>query len=79
MVNLRPNPETVKSLSQARRHDYEVANIAAVGKLRTIGYNVVDVGSDFSQDDYIDSGHLVASGGRRMAQKIADAINGLRK
>lgn len=48
-----------------------------VNLLRELGYNAVSIGADWSWDDFVDEGHLMPAGGRRLATELAPEIRAI--
>jgi hypothetical protein len=79
LVLVRSNPYFMREFTADdwSRHEemYRQGQLA----FERAGYRVVQLpDSDFTQDDYIDAGHYMASGGRKVAKAVAAALTSAR-
>jgi len=79
IVILHSNHYFMKSLTPIDWKRYEVMFKASEEACKKAGYPVIQVGHDFSADDYVDAGHFMASGGRKIAHQVADKIKEMGK
>jgi hypothetical protein len=74
IVMLRGNRFFMQTLTEDDRRRVDEMTRLGQQTIQKLGYRVLDVGADFSIDDYVDWGHLMASGGRKVAHTVADDI-----
>jgi hypothetical protein len=80
VVFLRGNPHFMQSLTPEERARTELQYEVGQRNLEGEGYRVVQLrAQDFTPDDYLDGGHLVASGGAKVAQAVAARIQAVRE
>jgi hypothetical protein len=77
VVLVRPNPYFMQSFTEDDRQRYEMIYQLGQSTLEKLGYEVVQGGADCTPDDYIDAGHFMASGGRKVARTVAERIQEL--
>ena len=70
----RNNPYYVRLLPADDLMRENAAYRDAAQAWRNAGYESTDYGSDYEASDYGDRTHLSASGGRRLANKVADKV-----
>jgi hypothetical protein len=74
IVILHSNHYFMKSLTPLDWQRNAAMFKASQAAVEKAGYPVIQVGADFSADDYVDAGHFMASGGRKIAQQVAAKI-----
>jgi|CryBogDrversion2_11_1035321.scaffolds.fasta_scaffold02801_4 hypothetical protein len=74
MIILHGNHYFMKSLTASDWKRYDLMYKTSLEICQKVGYPAIEVGADFSADDYIDAGHFMASGGRKIAHHVADKI-----
>ncbi len=75
VVLLRGNPHFMQTLTAAEREQTEQQYTLGEQLLERLGYRAVQLrASDFTADDYLDGGHLMPSGGNKVAQAVAARI-----
>lgn len=73
------NPKVIKLLPLNFQNAYLFLNKQSDALLRKLGYHAIEVGLDFSAEDYQDMSHLVATGGKKMAQQVAVEVQHIAK
>ena len=79
LVLLHSNHYFMKSLTPLDWKRYEVMYKSSEQACYKAGFPFIQVGHDFSADDYVDAGHFMASGGRKIAHQVADKIKEMGK
>jgi hypothetical protein len=74
IVLLHGNPYFENLLGADERVRLDTVIEVAESEIRQQGYRCIQVGQGFSADDYVDVGHFMASGGRKIARLIADDL-----
>lgn len=75
VVFLRGNPHFMQTLTADERRRTELQFELGQQNLERAGYRVVQLQpSKFTADDFLDGGHLMASGGRKVAHAVAARI-----
>jgi hypothetical protein len=74
VVLLRPNTFFMQSFTEGDRQCYEMVFRLGQDIIQKLGYQVVQAGANCTPDDYIDAGHFMASGGRKVARTVAGRI-----
>ena len=76
-VFLPNNPRTLAHMSDEARTATLLWDVAAAGELAQLGYTARVAGLDFTADDFVDEGHLMPSGGQKLAVEIAGEVKAL--
>lgn len=73
-VFIRENPRQLSRLSKKHLAAHELIFTETARLTESLGYHAIDIGKDFRPDDYFDGGHLMASGGKKVAVQVAAKI-----
>jgi hypothetical protein len=76
-VFLQPNPEYSDLLPNRENTSLRALTVRASEILRGLGYRSIVVGKRLVPDDYIDQGHLMASGGHKLADEVAEEVRAM--
>ena len=76
-VLLKENPRYIEMLPGLQRRAHRLTFDSAERALVRAGYSVLQFGDELQPSDYLDHGHLMPSGGRRLAASIASHIQQL--
>jgi hypothetical protein len=80
IVLVRANPYFMRSFTADDRRRLDTIYLEGQRAYERAGYHVVQLWpADFSADDFMDGGHFLASGGRKVAQAVAAQILADRK
>jgi hypothetical protein len=71
------NPYYVKQLTLAEQTQVGIAIATLVKRLEMVGFQSMEVGRDYSIDDFYDRCHLSEDGGRRLAAEVAPQVRAL--
>ena len=74
IVLVRPNTYFMQSFTTNDWERYALVYQRGKEIIAKLGFNVVDAGADCGPEDYIDAGHFMASGGRKIAATVASEI-----
>jgi hypothetical protein len=74
VISVKDCPRYTKLLSAAERINYELLYDINSELLKEAGCQNVIIGSDFTENDYVDGCHLSPDGGFKMAHTVADQI-----
>ncbi len=74
VVLLHGNPYFMRTLTPDDRRRLVDTSALAQGVIEKLGYQAVQAGVDFPPEDFVDAGHFLASGGRKIARIVADKI-----
>lgn len=75
VVFLRGNPYFAQALTDDERQRLELQFQLGRENLERVGYRVVQLrAEDFTADDFLDGGHLMPSGGNKVAKAVAERI-----
>lgn len=74
VVLMHGNPYFKRTLTDEDRGRIVALHDAAEEVLESLGYRAVQAGLGFTEDDYLDGGHFMPSGGRKVARIVADEI-----
>ena len=74
MVLTTYNTRIIASIPKKFQNGYWTTNEQTHILLKNLGYHVIDVGKDFSGDDYLDIAHFRASGGKKAADQVAAEV-----
>src|SRR5258708_4618015 len=76
-VFLQLNPEYINLLPNEQRVALRARLVRTSETVKQLGYRSIVVGEEFLPDDYIDQGHLMASGGRKLTHRVAEAVRAM--
>jgi hypothetical protein len=77
LVFVRSNPFFKKTLTPDDLQRYDTVFSQGQLAFEKAGYNVVQLPErNFTPDDFLDAGHFMASGGRKVAQAVMTALKG---
>jgi hypothetical protein len=76
-VFLQPNPEYSDLLPNRENMSLHALAVRASEIVRGLGYRSIVVGKRLVPDDYIDAGHLMASGGQKLADEVAEEVRAM--
>lgn len=68
------NPHMLSALPIKTQQGYWAIINQFRSLLENLGYYALDVGKDFSSTDYADEGHFLATGGKKIAEQVANKI-----
>lgn len=74
IVWIATSPFYANHLDDEARAGHDANMIAAAQAVRDAGFRAMEIGRDWSSDDYIDLGHLSEQGGRRLADAVAPRL-----
>lgn len=74
MVQTTCNTHILNSVPKKYRDGYWYINSESHKMIKSLGYNIIDVGEDFSGDDFLDVDHLLESGGTKLAEKVSKEV-----
>ncbi|MDR3491468.1 MAG: hypothetical protein P4M12_05400 [Gammaproteobacteria bacterium] len=74
MVQTTYNTHIMSLLPRKIQNAYWFANTQSHIMMKSLGYNVIDVGQDFTGDDYMDIDHFRATGGRKLSLQVAAEV-----
>jgi hypothetical protein len=76
-VFLRENPEYLDLLPDRERKSLRSLPVRVSEIVKGLGYKSIVVGEGFVPDDYVDQGHLMASGGHKLADEVAEEVRAM--
>jgi hypothetical protein len=68
------NPYYVDQLAPVERAEYRASFAGAAQALREMGFAAVEIGRDYTVEEFYDRCHIGEAGGRRMANDVAPAV-----
>jgi hypothetical protein len=71
------NSSIIKASSKNIQKGYLAMFNQAHVMMQSLGYTVIDVGNDFTVEDYYDFSHFTGSGGKKMAKMVAKKIEAM--
>lgn len=75
IVLVRSNPYFMRTLSADDKKRLDMIYLLGQRAYESLGYHVVQLPpADFDPDDFLDGGHFMASGGRKVAKAVANRI-----
>jgi hypothetical protein len=77
LVVTTESPYYLNLLTADEREQYFALTRVTADKLEGAGFSALDMGGDFTVDDFADRCHLTASGGARLADKVAGRVQRL--
>jgi hypothetical protein len=76
-VFLQPNPEYTDLLPAQKRDALKDLAVRTSKIVRDLGYRSIVVEKSLVPDDYFDQGHLMASGGHKLADEVAEEVRAM--
>jgi hypothetical protein len=71
------NPRFVNELPPELKAEYRWISVKTAEVLEAAGFAAVEVGSDFSEEDFVDFVHLSERGGRELAARVAPKVRAM--
>jgi len=69
IVLVRGNPYFMQTFTARDRQNLDTIYRLGQNALERLGFQVITMSKDYTADDFVDAGHFMPSGGRKLARK----------
>jgi hypothetical protein len=77
IVLVRGNPYFMQTFTAQDRQNLETIYRLGQDALKRLGFQVFTMSKDYTADDFVDAGHFMPSGGRKLAKEVAAHVQGV--